>query len=73
MVILRSIVLLIGQGWAIIFARGQLWEGRIKRRAVPSYGSRRQYQFTASVLVFTMRSGKKFQIWRFSWMLLRAT
>jgi len=57
--------------WVIIFAWGPLWEGRIWRRAVPSYGSRSKSWFIASALIFTMRSWRKFQIWRFCWMLLR--
>ena len=60
-------------GLAIIFAaQGPLWEGRIWWRAVPSYESRSKSRVIVSALIFTI-SWRNFQIWRFSWMLLRAT
>jgi len=40
---------------------------------VPSYESRSKTRFIASALIFTIRSWRNFQIWRFSWILLRAT
>ena len=63
----------IRQGWTIIFVWGPLWEGRICRRAMPSCGSRSKSRFLATAPIFTMRSWRKFQILRFTWMLLRAT
>ena len=66
-------IYVIRQGWTIIFAWGPHREGRICCRTVPSCGSRSKSRFIATAPIFTMRSWRKFQILRFSWMLLRPT
>jgi len=38
-------IYIIRQGWTIIIARGPLSEGRICRRAAPSYGNRSKSRF----------------------------
>ena len=44
-----------------------------EQRIVPSYESRSKSRFIASALIFSIRSWRNYQIWRFSRMLLRAT
>jgi len=66
--------ILLVQGWAINLALGPLSEGRVQRRAIPSNGNWNKSQFKlTSALAFTVMSWRIFQIWRFSWMLPRAT
>jgi len=58
------------------FGSGPISEGRVQWRAVPSNGDWSKSWFklvSAPALTFTVMCWRIFQIWRFSWMLPRAT